>query len=276
MTEYVPTIFHTASIWLTVALAFQRYIYVCHSLKAKRWCTISNAIKVIGVIYVIAIFTQCTRFFENEYSHVTVQSLVDPTKDIDACRKKFSPFVLRFNMNIYFNLYYWIRVIFIHLVPCTSLIVLNAMLIAAMRSAQARRELLLRQNRRSECRRLKEANCTTLMLVAVVGLFLLVEFPLAVLLILLIVENTFDVVLMSDHKRALASMFINLIILLSYPLNFFIYCGMSRQFRDTFRRLFSSAATPAEREQSQYISLATENGGTKNNTTMCLTKDTVM
>ncbi|KAK2143506.1 hypothetical protein LSH36_836g01011 [Paralvinella palmiformis] len=277
MTEYVPTIFHTASIWLTVALAVQRYIYVCHSMKAKRWCTISNAIKVVIVIYLVAICTQCTRFFEWQYIRVRAQSLLDPGREIVTCRKRFTPFVVRY-MHIYFNLYYWIRVIFIHLIPCTSLIVLNSILIAAMRSAQERREQLLRQNRRSECRRLKEANCTTLLLVAVVGLFLLVEFPLAILLILLIVENTFDVALMSKHERNQASLLINLIILLSYPLNFFIYCGMSRQFRETFKRLFVGGLPSGDRDgQSQYISLATENGGAKNNaTTACNTRDTLM
>ena len=30
MNEVVPALFHTASIWLTLALAIQRYIYVCH------------------------------------------------------------------------------------------------------------------------------------------------------------------------------------------------------------------------------------------------------
>jgi len=32
---------------------------------------------------------------------------------------------------------------------------------------------------------------------------------------------------------------------LSYPVNFFIYCGMSRQFRTTFAAMFSCSAAPA-------------------------------
>ncbi len=35
-------IFHTASIWLTLALAVQRYIYVCHAPIARAWCTIAK------------------------------------------------------------------------------------------------------------------------------------------------------------------------------------------------------------------------------------------
>jgi len=60
------------------------------------------------------------------------------------------------------------------------------------------------------------------------------------------------------------SLIINLFIILSYPLNFFIYCGMSRQFRETFRRLFVSSSSSisgsgnskvAVDEMTQYVTL---------------------
>ena len=38
---------------------------------------------------------------------------------------------------------------------------------------------------------------------------------------------------------------INLCICLSYPVNFGIYCGMSRQFRETFKELFIQRVTSA-------------------------------
>jgi len=77
------------------------------------------------------------------------------------------------------------------------------------------------------------------MLVAVVGLFLLVELPLAVLEIVLMVDNTADLDLLDASRRNACEQLVNFFILLSYPLNFFIYCAMSRQFRDTFRGLFA-------------------------------------
>lgn len=42
MKEVIPALFHTASIWLTLALAIQRYIYVCHPPLARTWCTIER------------------------------------------------------------------------------------------------------------------------------------------------------------------------------------------------------------------------------------------
>ncbi|XP_055867246.1 sex peptide receptor-like isoform X2 [Biomphalaria glabrata] len=259
--EYIPTIFHTASIWLTMALAIQRYIYVCHSFKARSWCTIRNVIYGTVAIYVIATLSQILRFFENDVTEVYIASLLDNQTVVSTCSMTYRPWI-KDHVNTFFGIYYWFRVIFINTIPCVSLVVMNALLIYAMRVAQQRRMQLLRQNKKSESRKLKESNCTTLMLVAVVGLFLLVEFPLGILMLCLIIKETFAVSLVSESTLPVASLFSNFCILLSYPLNFFIYCGMSKQFRETFKRLFTGAAMPTEREYSQYMTLPTENGKT--------------
>ena len=51
----------------------------------------------------------------------------------------------------------------------------------------------------------------------------------------------------TDHpcSRSTAQLSGNLLILLSYPLNFFIYCGMSRQFRGTLCALLRCRAPEA-------------------------------
>ena len=105
--------------------------------------------------------------------------------------------------------------------------------------------------------------------VVVVGVFLVVEFPLAVLFVIVIVQNSLHVEIVDTWRVCIsacrclcvcskgnddrlhveiigaemgdtASVFINLLILLSYSANFFIYCAMSAQFRaalfDTFSR----------------------------------------
>ena len=62
MLETLPQIFHTASIWLTLALAMQRYIYVCHALAARSWCTMARTRKAVGLIYFFAFLHQATRY----------------------------------------------------------------------------------------------------------------------------------------------------------------------------------------------------------------------
>lgn len=62
-------------------------------------------------------------------------------------------------------------------------------------------------------------------------------------------------------------MFFPFFILLSYPLNFFIYCGMSRQFRATLCAVFCGAGQPPttsvsvaahqpRREMTHYIEMS--------------------
>ena len=83
-------------------------------------------------------------------------------------------------LNVYFIVYYSFRVIFVHVGPCISLVILNLLLFKAMREAQLKRDKLFKENRKSECKKLRDSNCTTLMLIVVVTVFLLTEIPLAV------------------------------------------------------------------------------------------------
>jgi hypothetical protein len=140
---------------------------------------------------------------------------------------------------VYFSVYFWYRVVFVHAVPCAALVLLNARLAGAMREARRRRSRMVKQHRMTESCRLRDANATTLMLLVVVGLFLIVELPTGVNLVMLILENNSGRELMDLRTRALFELFTNLLIVFSYPLNFFIYCTMSRQFRQTFRAMFT-------------------------------------
>ena len=260
LTEYLPTISHTSSVWLTVILAFQRYVCICHSHKGRRWFSRSNVVKAIVCVHAAAILTHANRFFEHVINPVEVTSLLDANVTMTSCVETLVPFVLK-HANVYFNVYYWFRVVFIHLVPCASLLILNVLLINTLQDAQQRKVRLMgRQKSDSGSSRPSESNSTTLMLVFVVGLFLLVEFPLAVLFIVYIVQNTFGLTIIDDASLLLATNVVNLIILFSYPINFFIYCAMSRKFRETFTRmvLHHRRRGSDASNNTQYYSLAME------------------
>jgi hypothetical protein len=84
LTEYIPTVFHTASIWLTVALAVQRYVYVCHALSARQLCTTSNFVRVIAGIFAGAFVSQMSRFFEYSYTEAELTSRINPN-EVSIC-----------------------------------------------------------------------------------------------------------------------------------------------------------------------------------------------
>jgi len=85
---------------------------------AKKLCTIKNVVRAIIIVYVIAILSQLTRFIDKYYQAVTVSSKVHgPNVTVVGCVEVHAS-VVRNNMDLYYHVYYWFRVIFIHLLPC--------------------------------------------------------------------------------------------------------------------------------------------------------------
>ncbi|XP_069958588.1 sex peptide receptor-like [Cherax quadricarinatus] len=248
--EDIPNLFHTASIWLTVALAVQRYIYVCHPPVARTWCTLPRVIKAIIWIFIFATIHQAPKIFDTVYDSTEVEW---QGECVCVCSERFSDWVTQITPNIYFQIYFWFRVVFVHLGPCTVLVVLNFLLFRAMKEAQKRRKKLLHdKNSKRECKKLSDSNCTTLMLIAVVSVFLVTEIPLAVITLLHIISNMGIVIFSNDSYYMLMYFFIisNSFIIFSYPINFAICCGMSRQFRETFSDLFIPSRHTSRRENT--------------------------
>jgi len=153
LTDYLPTVFHTASIWLTTSLAVQRYACVCCSVnsKVRQWlCSMRGAVCVVVGVYTAAVASQACQLGEFTFRAVKVPSLINTTHpvneddggtspvEVTACQYELTPFVARYE-TIYFNVYYWSRVILIHVIPCSALVVLNACLIRVMRAARQHR-----------------------------------------------------------------------------------------------------------------------------------------
>lgn len=250
MNEVIPNLFHTASIWLTLALAVQRYIYVCHAPVARTWCTMPRVLKGIAWIFVFAALHQSTRFVDRIYAPCNI---LWEGHHYLVCKPDLAywvEFVL--TPDVYFNIYYWFRVFFVHTIPCVALILLNVLLFKALREAQRKRDLLFKDNKKSnECKKMRDSNCTTMMLIVVVSVFLIVEVPLAVVTVLHIISSTVSEFL--DYKFAnVFILFSNFIIIITYPINFAIYCGMSRQFRETFKEMFVKGGTGRRDGSNRY------------------------
>lgn len=140
-------------------------------------------------------------------------------------------------IDVYFTTYYMFRVIFVHLLPCTLLILLNILLFRAMRIAQQKRQKLFDKCCKKS-KRANDKNCTTLMLIIVVSVFLIVEVPLAIITALHVFASLFFITFLDYQIANNCVLFANFFLILSYPVNFALYCGMSRQFRETFREIF--------------------------------------
>ncbi|XP_030079383.1 sex peptide receptor [Drosophila hydei] len=247
--EIMPAMCHTISVWLTLALAVQRYIYVCHAPMARTWCTMPRVKRCTFYIALLAFLHQLPRFFDRTYMPVQIEWNGNET---EVCHLETSLWVHEYiGVDLYYTSYYLFRVIFVNLLPCIILVTLNILLFAALRQAQERRKLLFRENRKKECKKLRDSNCTTLMLIVVVSVFLIAEIPIAVVTSMHIVSS----LIIEFLDYGIANIFImltNFFLVLSYPINFGIYCGMSRQFRETFKEIFMGRMAGKKDSSSKY------------------------
>ncbi|CAG0904877.1 unnamed protein product [Darwinula stevensoni] len=230
MMEILPNLFHTASIWLTLALALQRYIYVCHPTTARTWCTIPRVLWAIFSIFLLSVLHQGTNALSRNFVSAPHR---------EGCLVTEAYWVEFLTPEVYYSVYYWFRVAFVHTLPCLFLVILNVLLFSALKKAERKRKNLLKDNRKNESRKMRDSQSTTCMLIVVVSVFLVVEIPLAVLTFLHILQSVYTSVLIVEYEVAnCLILFSNFFIAVSYPINFAIYCGMSRQFRETFSDLF--------------------------------------
>ena len=73
-------------------------------------------------------------------NNTPIYAIKAPT--ILACQKQLSKNVEQ-HKNIIYTTYYWLRVLLVHLLPCSSLVILNSLLIKAIRKAALNRARLL-------------------------------------------------------------------------------------------------------------------------------------
>ncbi|XP_053955467.1 G-protein coupled receptor dmsr-1-like [Anastrepha ludens] len=143
--------------------------------------------------------------------------------------------------------------VLIKLIPCFALTILSIRLIVALLEAKRRRKMLTsnaangmkpivngkvtEQRPRKNSKTLekeKQTDRTTRMLLAVLLLFLITEFPQGIMGLLNTVLG--DAFLMQCYLKL--SDIMDILALLNSSINFILYCSMSRQFRTTFTKLF--------------------------------------
>ena len=81
--------------------------------------------------------------------------------------------------SLYFNIFFWFRVIFVQCLPCILVTIFNGFLLNALRKAQRIQSGLLSTNSR-----VRRTSRTTWMLIILNIVFLVVEIPLSILIML--------------------------------------------------------------------------------------------
>jgi len=220
-TQTLPQVCHTTANWLTMGLSAQRYVYICQPHLAKRWCSVRRSSLGVLAAFCLAVLHTVSRTFDRNYT----------TNSKDDCVIEMAAWVNTISPNVYFNCFFWFRVIFIQCLPCLLVTIFNGYLLETLKNAQKiQTELLTRSST------VRKTNRTTHMLVILNAVFLLVEVPLSVLTVLHTISSSVHEFL--DYEIVNKVMlFLNLLIVVSYPVNFAIYCSLSSQFLAAFQSL---------------------------------------
>ncbi|KAL1502051.1 hypothetical protein ABEB36_007254 [Hypothenemus hampei] len=248
--SFFTLILHFIACCLTIILAIWRYVYVSR-LQANKFCSDEGkTIIVVVLTYVLCpllCFPMFTTWKIMEYEQVCDLNGVIVEKQY---REEYNSTEL-VNHTIYVvrpndpsGVSLWVYGLLLKLLPCVLLSVLSYKIIAALLETRKRRQKLLTACNpvEGESRILNplkiyketQADRTTKMLLAVLFLFLLTEFPQGVLGQ---ISAIYGMLFLQECYAPFGDV-MDMVALINSSINFILYCTMSRQFRTTFQEMF--------------------------------------
>ncbi|XP_060593814.1 G-protein coupled receptor dmsr-1-like [Ruditapes philippinarum] len=249
---------HSCAIWLTIALATFRFVCIWFPTRGSTYCTVMKARLCAAIIFCSVVILCVPNMIINDMattkSNVSDGNITKQDTVYDAVYREGGAYLHIDKLNK------MIQAILFKILPCFLLTVLTILLVVAMHRAYKRRMALKNQGRREESDRHGEHNRTTVMLLAVVVLFLLTELPQGILTIMGLIEEKFFL----NVYQPLGDI-LDIMALCNNAINFVLYCTMSRQFRDTFVSTFCwfcPKSKPGWMKMKLVNSKATQNGNT--------------
>ncbi|KAH8398807.1 hypothetical protein KR222_007502 [Zaprionus bogoriensis] len=210
----IGMIAQTASIYMTFTVTLERYVAVCHPLRARALCTYGRAKIYFIVCVCFSLAYNMPRFWEV----LTVSYQPPNSSTVLHCVR---PSPLRRNAT-YINIYiHWCYLIVNYIIPFLTLAILNCLIYRQVKRANRERQRLSRSEKR-------EIGLATMLLCVVIVFFMLNFLPL----VLNISEAFYSVI---DHKVTKVS---NLLITINSSVNFLIYIIFGEKFKRIFLLIF--------------------------------------
>ncbi|KAI1285309.1 Sex peptide receptor [Halotydeus destructor] len=258
---HISVVCHTISTWLTVLLAVWRYIAVSYPTESRIWCSMSRTRWAILWTYV-AVAVGCTPLY---VSFTIIQEQRDGHTIYRVDWNEMARDGLMKQIN------FWVFSVGTKLVPCILLTYLSLTLVKALMEADKRKRRLKagpstaitpRGSSNALSNNVNSSNSagpvrshtshndrTTKMLLCVLLLFLITEFPSGILVLLagVIGDDFFRQVYYPLGEL------LDILALLNSGINFILYCIMSTAFRATFAQLFCFKAQSDRRAASATV-----------------------
>ena len=209
----------TTTVWLVVLITVDRYCSI-HKPFDKTWnFTKTTAKKTTICIMVVAMVYNVPRFFE----HVTLEMP-------NLCARAMQLFAMHSTMRmnrLYFIIYKTILYfLFRVILPLGTISILNICLIITLRRARQKQAVLTKRSRKSDT--------VTVILVAMVTIFIICELPDFILRTVVTVKSFTGVTLRVYYYNTIT----NMLLTVNSSVNCLIYGLTGRRFRKILGRLF--------------------------------------
>lgn len=234
---------HSVSIWLTVTLAIFRYLFIRYPGQGAQLCSLKRANLAIVLTYIITFIFCIPNFVTLKIIHMNQTSeIIDESSIVRNVSETLWSISFKketSNEQFVYFMNFWIQAVIVKLIPCIALTVLSLLIVYTMKKVEKKRQLLFSKPKGESAKveddsgRIAKTNRTTRMLLAVVFLFLLTEFPQGILNMLCGIIPYFQ----GAYYDPLAEI-VDILALINNGINFILYCTMSKQFRDTFVQVF--------------------------------------
>ncbi|CAH1774561.1 unnamed protein product [Owenia fusiformis] len=226
----------TASIWLTVALTIERFIFVKYPITSKRVCTKKTARHIIALVYFAALVINIPLWFCLDAQLVSKNEtdvyILAPTEFEKS------------------NLYYgitWISISVTQLIPILILASLNLCLVSSVWAIHKRKQQRFRSSVNQDPRANQDQIRLTITLISIVVLFLICFTP-SIFLNKHIAHGLFgegrtytDFYYSKPYR--LCKLISNMLVTCNLALNFVFYCVFNRRFVRAMTEMFTEWAT---------------------------------
>ncbi len=211
----------TASIYLTVLMTAHRFTGVCFPFNAANILSRGRVKIALAVFLSFSVIFNVTRFME-----VTIIDFCE-APNLNRYIYQLFPTTLRMDPTYTTILFGWTYTILMFLVPFSALIIMNSKVIHAVHATRKRHESIHRPSDASKSLEARKERSTSIMLVAVVLVFLACN-------TLTLVLNVLEVSQLSNPGDSVFSIMVdisNLLVAVSCATNIFVYCSFSEKYR---------------------------------------------
>lgn len=259
-TRSVSEIFYFLSTWLNVLLAVQDYLTACWPKLAKKYCQIRVVIIEIVVLTLLAFLLNLPQALKLVFKPVKFYYQGQLTWGCRALQAKWFKDLVGEYVALYDDIFTAIIVVFVDGGPAIALITLTALLIRQLHRQRIQGHLLMEQartasKRRRERHRQQEYEASARVMIFVLLAFLAVKIPFATTYTLMIIQSRFEIHFVEnlvDFQKAIT--LTDLVFVLSYPINFTIFCGCSKKFRHKCAQLLGECNKNTKSARNRLVS----------------------